>query len=116
MLLVTLVSVIVIFLLLYLVGGFLYNRFVLKLTGLDQIPQFSLTALKYHASSVWEIICDTLRLLHQSALGPAVPHVDRTANMSVSHHFRHTASTPSTADPETAVSANEVDSNGIIRL
>jgi cation-dependent mannose-6-phosphate receptor len=116
MLLVTLVSMVVIFLLLYLVGGFLYNRFVLQLKGFDQIPQFSLTSLKYHATSVWEIICDTYQILRQSALGAATPHTDRTANMSVSHHFRHTASTPSTADPETTVGANGLDSNGIIRL
>ncbi|KAG6873074.1 hypothetical protein C0995_003382 [Termitomyces sp. Mi166 len=36
--------------LLYLVAGTLYNRYVLRLQGSDQIPRFSLESMRYHAS------------------------------------------------------------------
>jgi hypothetical protein len=45
-----LLVILLVFLMLYLVCGTLYNRFVLNLSGFDQIPQFSWTSLKYHAS------------------------------------------------------------------
>ncbi|KAJ8507698.1 hypothetical protein ONZ45_g9948 [Pleurotus djamor] len=35
---------------LYLVIGILHNRFVLHLQGYDQIPQFSLSSMRYHVS------------------------------------------------------------------
>ncbi|KAG6919865.1 hypothetical protein DXG01_015573 [Tephrocybe rancida] len=35
--------------LLYLVAGTLYNRFVLNLRGIDQIPRFSFESMQYHA-------------------------------------------------------------------
>lgn len=33
----------------YTALGTLYNRYVLQLRGFDQIPQFSVESMKYHA-------------------------------------------------------------------
>jgi hypothetical protein len=41
-------------LLAYLVLGGLYNRFVLNLRGWDQVPQFSIESMKYHAAEAWD--------------------------------------------------------------
>ncbi len=38
-----------ILLMIYLVIGTLHNRFVLQLQGFDQVPQFSITSMVYHA-------------------------------------------------------------------
>jgi hypothetical protein len=54
---------------LYLVCGMLYNRFVLKLSGFDQVPQFSLTSLKYHASSSFETLTDIVGNFLQQSRG-----------------------------------------------
>jgi cation-dependent mannose-6-phosphate receptor len=42
----------------YLVLGTLYNRFVLGLTGFDQVPQFSFDSALYHAQNAWESLKD----------------------------------------------------------
>lgn len=44
--------------LLYLAAGTLYNRYVLQLRGVDQVPQFSLESMKYHASEAIELLKD----------------------------------------------------------
>ncbi|KAG5644975.1 hypothetical protein DXG03_007347 [Asterophora parasitica] len=44
--------------LLYLVAGTLYNRFVLRLRGIDQIPKFSVESMKYHAAEAYDWIKD----------------------------------------------------------
>ncbi|KAF9265270.1 mannose 6-phosphate receptor domain-containing protein [Marasmius fiardii PR-910] len=44
-----LIVICLIILMLYLLFGTLYNRYVLRLRGFDQIPQFSVEAFKYHA-------------------------------------------------------------------
>ncbi|KAG6845559.1 hypothetical protein H0H87_007237, partial [Tephrocybe sp. NHM501043] len=44
--------------LLYLVAGTLYNRFVLRLHGMDQIPRFSIESMRYHASEAVDWIKD----------------------------------------------------------
>ncbi|KNZ72943.1 Putative mannose 6-phosphate receptor-like protein [Termitomyces sp. J132] len=38
--------------LLYLIAGTLYNHYVLRLQGFDQIPRFSLLSMRYHVSEV----------------------------------------------------------------
>ncbi|KAF8079323.1 mannose-6-phosphate receptor binding domain-containing protein [Lyophyllum atratum] len=43
---------------LYLVAGTIYNRFVLNLRGVDQIPKFSLESMRYHASEALDWIKD----------------------------------------------------------
>ena len=68
------------FLLLYLVCGTLYNRFVLKLSGFDQIPQFSLTSLKYHVSASLEALKDILESFRQGSQSP------RQGNTRVNRH------------------------------
>lgn len=47
----SLLVMIVVLLMIYLVLGTLYNRFVLGLSGFDQIPQFSIDSAKYHLSN-----------------------------------------------------------------
>ncbi|KAF8639602.1 hypothetical protein AX16_010271 [Volvariella volvacea WC 439] len=42
----------------YAVLGTLYNRFVLNLRGFDQIPQFSVESMRYHASEAWDWMKD----------------------------------------------------------
>ncbi|GLB43756.1 putative mannose 6-phosphate receptor domain-containing protein [Lyophyllum shimeji] len=44
--------------LVYLVAGTLYNRFVLNLRGIDQIPKFTLEGMRYHASEAIDWIKD----------------------------------------------------------
>jgi len=43
---------------LYMVFGTLYNRYVLRLRGFDQIPQFSLASMKYHAHEALDWLKD----------------------------------------------------------
>ncbi|TFL06415.1 hypothetical protein BDV98DRAFT_559373 [Pterulicium gracile] len=43
---------------LYLVVGTLHNRFVLGLAGYDQIPQFSLSSMRYHATEAYQWLRD----------------------------------------------------------
>jgi hypothetical protein len=54
---------------LYLVCGTLYNRFILKLSGFDQIPQFSMISLKYHVSASLENLKDILEGFCQGSGG-----------------------------------------------
>ncbi|KDQ31574.1 hypothetical protein PLEOSDRAFT_1111859 [Pleurotus ostreatus PC15] len=44
-----LIAFALILVMIYLVVGTLHNRFVLQLQGFDQVPQFSLTSMVYHA-------------------------------------------------------------------
>ncbi|KAG6841132.1 hypothetical protein C0991_001522 [Blastosporella zonata] len=44
--------------LLYLVAGTLYNRFILGLRGIDQIPRFSIESMRYHASEAVDWVKD----------------------------------------------------------
>ncbi|RDB15728.1 hypothetical protein Hypma_003964 [Hypsizygus marmoreus] len=53
-----LIALIISLALLYLVLGTLYNRFVLRLRGVDQIPQFSVEAMKYHVNEAVDWIKD----------------------------------------------------------
>lgn len=46
------------FLLTYAVLGTLYNRYVLRLRGVDQIPQFSIESMRYHGSEAIDWIKD----------------------------------------------------------
>ncbi|KAG6848367.1 hypothetical protein H0H93_000822 [Arthromyces matolae] len=50
--------------LLYLVAGTLYNRFVLRLSGWDQIPKFSIESMKYHASEAIDWVKDLTGIGH----------------------------------------------------
>ena len=50
---------------LYLVFGTLYNRFVLRLRGIDQIPQFSIASMKYHAHEALDWMKDIAVGMHE---------------------------------------------------
>ncbi|TFK69067.1 mannose 6-phosphate receptor domain-containing protein [Pluteus cervinus] len=41
-------------LVIYTILGTLYNRYVLNLRGFDQIPQFSIESMRYHATEAWD--------------------------------------------------------------
>jgi hypothetical protein len=49
----------------YLVLGTLYNRYILQLRGFDQIPQFSLEAMKYHGREGVEWFRDVMSQLYE---------------------------------------------------
>lgn len=49
----------------YLVFGTLYNRYVLRLSGVDQIPQFSITSMKYHAREALDWMKDIAIRMHE---------------------------------------------------
>lgn len=44
----------------YTVFGTLYNRYVLQLRGIDQIPQFSIESMRYHGSEALDWIRDII--------------------------------------------------------
>jgi hypothetical protein len=50
---------------LYVVFGVLYNRYVLRLRGFDQIPQFSIASMKYHAHEVLDWLKDVATGMHE---------------------------------------------------
>jgi hypothetical protein len=50
---------------LYIVLGTLYNRYVLHLTGFDQIPQFSLESMKYHGGEAVEWFRDAMSRFYE---------------------------------------------------
>lgn len=75
--------------LLYLVAGTLYNRFVLHLRGVDQIPQFSIESMKYHALEA----IDWIRDLAPGIRGGGAYH--RTS--SDSHHAPFSGGLPDRA-------------------
>ena len=88
----------------YAVLGTLYNRYVLQLRGVDQIPQFSIESMRYHGGEAWDWIKDIISGLniggHRSggtsyggppsglpSGGPRMPN-------PVSHHSQNSGSGP----------------------
>jgi hypothetical protein len=53
----------------YLIVGVLHNRFVLGLSGYDQIPQFSIASMKYHATEAYSLAKDYISGLQTSRPG-----------------------------------------------
>lgn len=80
-----LVMIILVLLMFYLVCGTIYNRFVLNLSGFDQIPQFSWTSLKYHVSEVTEHIREGMGTFYESQRSSREPnpHSHQTMHGSV---------------------------------
>jgi len=82
-------------LMLYLVCGTLYNRFVLRLSGFDQIPQFSLTSLKYHASAAFENLRDVFESFYHGSRGTGLglsgsrTDANRRGMNPLSHQWMH---------------------------
>uniref|UniRef100_A0A0W0FGG8 Autophagy-related protein 27 n=1 Tax=Moniliophthora roreri TaxID=221103 RepID=A0A0W0FGG8_MONRR len=60
-----LVAIFLILLMLYVVFGTLYNRYVLQLRGFDQIPQFSLEAMKYHSREALDWFKDVMSSFYE---------------------------------------------------
>ncbi|KAF5375607.1 hypothetical protein D9757_008549 [Collybiopsis confluens] len=52
---------------LYLVLGTLYNRYILNLRGFDQIPQFSLEAMKYHSREALDWFRDLMSQFYEGS-------------------------------------------------
>jgi hypothetical protein len=89
----------------YAVLGTLYNRFVLQLRGVDQIPQFSIESMRYHGSEAWDWIKDIISGLdiggHRSG---GIPYGGRPSGLPsggprtpnpVSHHSQSSGTGPS---------------------
>jgi len=111
----------------YAVLGTLYNRYVLQLRGVDQIPQFSIESMRYHGSEAWDWIKDIFSGLniggHRSgdtlyggrpsrlpSGGPRMPN-------PVSHHSQNSGTGPSGPhnDLEENGSLNKSSNGGFIR-
>ena len=107
----------------YAVLGTLYNRYVLQLRGVDQIPQFSIESMRYHGSEAWDWIIDIVSGLnigghrsdgtpyggHPSGLpsgGPRMPN-------PVSHHSQNSGSGPPDGREENGL--DKSSNSGFIR-
>lgn len=86
----------------YAVLGTLYNRFVLQLRGVDQIPQFSIESMRYHGSEAWDWIKDIISGLNAGSGG--APYGGRPSGLPsgglrmpnpVSHHSQNSGTGPS---------------------
>src|SRR6266550_3033742 len=51
----------------YTIFGTLYNRYVLQLRGFDQIPQFSLESMKYHAREAIDWFKDIMTIMYENS-------------------------------------------------
>src|SRR5882757_9797390 len=84
----------------YAVLGTLYNRYVLQLRGVDQIPQFSIESMRYHGSEALDWIKDIIAGLdtggHRSGGTPygGLPSGGPRTPNPFSHHSQTTASGP----------------------
>lgn len=79
---------VLILLLTYTVLGTLYNRYVLQLRGFDQIPQFSIESMKYHAREAVDWLKDIMAAYNIGGSGGSLPYTSRGARATnpVSHH------------------------------
>ena len=109
----------------YAVLGTLYNRYVLQLRGVDQIPQFSIESMKYHGGEALDWIKDLIAGLNigghrsGSTLYGGLPSTDhpsgglRTPNPA-SHHSQ-TSVSGSPDDLEENGGPNSNGGGGLIR-
>ena len=100
----------------YAVLGTLYNRYVLQLRGVDQIPQFSIESMRYHSSEAWDWIKDIISGLniggHSSGGIPygGIPSGGPRTPNPVSHHSQNSGTGPSGPSDDL-----EVNGGGFIR-
>jgi hypothetical protein len=105
-------------LLTYAVLGTLYNRYVLQLRGVDQIPQFSIESMRYHGGEALDWIKDIIAGLdiggHRSGGTPygglpssRLPSGGSQTPNPVSHHSQNSGSGP--ADD---LEENDLDKSG----
>lgn len=108
----------------YAVLGTLYNRYVLQLRGVDQIPQFSIESMRYHGSEAWDWTKDIISGLniggHRSGGTPyggrpsGLPSGGSRMPNPVSHHSQNSGSGPPD-DLEENGGLNKSSNNGFIR-
>lgn len=108
----------------YAVLGTLYNRYILQLRGVDQIPQFSIESMRYHGGEAWDWVKDIIFGLniggHRSggtlygghasgppSGGPRIPN-------PVSHHSQNSGSGPRD-DLEESEGLDQGSKSGFIR-
>lgn len=103
----------------YAVLGTLYNRFVLQLRGVDQIPQFSIESMRYHSSEAWDWIKDIISGLniggHRSGGIPfgSLPSGGSQTPNPVSHHSQNSGTGPSGLSDDLGVNGGlDKSSNG----
>jgi cation-dependent mannose-6-phosphate receptor len=111
----------------YAVLGTLYNRYVLQLRGVDQIPQFSIESMRYHGGEAWDWIKDIISGLniggHESG---GIPYRGRSSGLPsggprtpnpVSHHSQNSGTGPSGSvdDLEVNGGLNKSGNSGFIR-
>ena len=103
----------------YAVLGTLYNRYVLQLRGVDQIPQFSIESMRYHGSAALDWIKDIITGLdigHRrggTSYGGLPSGGSRTPN-PVSHHAQNSGSNLP-EDPEENGGPDKSGGSGFIR-
>jgi hypothetical protein len=107
----------------YAVLGTLYNRFVLQLRGIDQIPQFSIESMRYHGSEAWDWIKDLISGLnigwHRNGVTPyggrpsGPPSGGPRMPNPVSHHSQNSGSGPPEDLEENG--GHKSSNNGFIR-
>ena len=108
----------------YAVLGTLYNRYVLQLRGVDQIPQFSIESMSYHGREAWDWIKDMISGLniggHRSGGTPyggrpsGFPSGGPRTPNPVSHHSQNSGSGPPD-DLEENGGLDKSSSSGFIR-
>ncbi|KAK0461741.1 mannose-6-phosphate receptor binding domain-containing protein [Desarmillaria tabescens] len=65
----SLIVIILIFLMLYLTLGTLHNRYVLRLRGFDQIPQFNIESMRYHLKEGVDLFKDWMAGMYEGGQG-----------------------------------------------
>jgi len=78
----------------YTIFGTLYNRFVLQLRGFDQIPQFSLESMKYHAREAIDWFKDIMTIMYENSQrrgsdGGGLPFRRPGGNANAPNPFSH---------------------------
>lgn len=86
----------------YTVLGTLYNRFVLQLRGFDQIPQFSIESMKYHAREAADWIKDMTASLDIGGRGnnQGGGHPRAPADLRTPNPFSHQSQVSGFGGPE----------------
>lgn len=65
----SLIVIVLVFLMLYLTLGTLHNRYVLRLRGFDQIPQFNIESMRYHLKEGIDLFKDWMAGMYEGGQG-----------------------------------------------
>ncbi|KIY73867.1 mannose 6-phosphate receptor domain-containing protein [Cylindrobasidium torrendii FP15055 ss-10] len=100
----------IIFLMLYITLGTLYNRFVLNLRGFDQLPSFSVEGFRYHAAEALDWFRDLMGGMYEGGQGGRYNVLPRTNPVS------HQSSVPGgTTDDFARLGSNSLQRMGTPR-